>query len=710
MGKESMLGVRWVEEKAETVLRAAATVARGEIETEVATMDSETETDTDEGFDEDWADSNPLYARASGIQRISSLTLSAATSRGASIKAAVNLRSSSEAENDTDADDEGDDHNKNVKVKSLISGDSGLESGSQRNKDSVLHYFVATHDSEQTLDLYLSRIITSFLSSPLPVFAGSSESPHSIQSRFSKHQVPHSSEEGTTLEEYLNNVKINVIDKATRVASPKQIGHMTSALPYFHRPLAKLLTAMNQNVVKLETASTTTYLERETIAMMHNEFYGSVCTKSFYTHYMHSFDTALGVFTSGGTIANLTAMWVARNRALGPHSEPKMASSDFLFEFKGRRSTAAFAGVDKEGLFKALNVYGYKGAVILGSRMLHYSFKKAVDLLGFGDFGLGLVDVDEKFRIRPDALEKEVLKYQGMGYLIVSIIGIAGTTETGSIDNLDALANIARKYKIHFHVDAAWGGPLIFSREHRDKLMGIEKADTITVDGHKQLYTPMGLGLLLFANPTMASSIRKTANYIIRRESADLGQFTLEGSRPAGSLHLHAVLHLVGRDGIESLVTRSVTLVRQMENRLSGHPTRAFQTLHEPDTNILLYRYIPRVLRDKVAARAPLLESEDEVISEATRRIQARQAAEGLQGFVSRTRVQVLREGGERRWVDAFRVVIANPLTTWDDVEGVVAEQLGIGGQIEGEMVDERHSGLLAGDNVVMWIGWPFEI
>ncbi|KAJ3355866.1 hypothetical protein HDU83_002514 [Entophlyctis luteolus] len=765
-------------------------------------------TDTDEGFDEDWADSHPLYARPSGVQRMvlpvppvpppiyNTVTATpqrpvyplAAARRGQSVvsdlpepddldssandsdlrarrrRAAANAPvtgssipakaalSANTVDDASTAATDGNGHG--GATASTLSLSAGLEAGSQRNKDSVLHYFVATQESEASLDRYLTRIISSFLEAPAPVHAGTVESVHVVQERFSRHVVPHSTDVGTSLEEYLQRVKANVIDRATRVASPKQIGHMTTALPYFHRPLAKLLTAMNQNVVKLETASTTTYLERETLAMMHHEFYGRVCTRSFYAHYMHAFDTALGVFTSGGTIANITALWAARNRAL-----PACAASE---------AGGAFAGVDKEGLFRGLTVYGYKGAVVLASRMAHYSFKKAVDLLGFGDDGLCLVDVDERYRIRLDALQEAIAKYQKMEYLIVAIIGIAGTTETGSIDDLNGLASIARKHRIHFHVDAAWGGPLMFSREHCGKLDGIEKADTITVDGHKQLYTPMGLGLLLFANPTTARSIRKTANYIIRKDSADLGQFTLEGSRPASSLHLHAVLHLLGRDGIESLVTRSVTLVRQMQNRLDGHPSRGFQTLHVPDSNILLYRYIPRgFLRDKVAAWAPLTESEDEAISEATRRIQMWQSAvsetaareregtvpaaenggggsvrAGWRGFVSRTRVQVTRErDGEgqtvRRWVDAFRVVLANPLTTWEDIESVMQEQLEIGEAVENAIATEQRRVFGGGkvgansrggsdinstssggvgasftgeEGTRMWVGWPFEI
>ncbi|KAJ3416927.1 hypothetical protein HDV05_007985 [Chytridiales sp. JEL 0842] len=561
-----------------------------------------------------------------------------------------------------------------------------LEPGSQRNKDSVLHYFVATKNSEEDLDKYLSSIIQAFLDNPSAIHASNKEDPSVTKTYFTTSKVPQSGDPGTSLEHYLSSVKATVIDKATRVSSSKMIGHMTTALPYFHRPLARLLTAMNQNVVKLETASTMTYLERETIAMMHREFYAM--NTNFYNLYMHSFEHSMGVFTSGGTIANITAMWTARNKALKADAE------------KG------FRGIDKEGLFKALKVYGYEGAVIVGSAMMHYSFKKAADLLGLGDEGI-------------DELRRQVEELIAKNILIIAIVGIAGTTETGSIDNLKATASICKAHNIHFHVDAAWGGPFIFSREHKYKLNGISSADTITVDPHKQLYTPLGLGLLLFRSPTDPTFIRKTANYVIRHDSPDLGKFTLEGSRPATSLHLHATFHLLGRDGIESLVTRSATLVRQMAVRLDTHPSHAFQVLHEPSTNILLYRYVPQKLRDKVQACMSLESTEDELLSEATRRIQTRQAKEGVKGFVSRTRVfrrkgvmldsEEVVGGDGGRWVDAFRVVIANPLTRWEDVEGVIGEQLVMGVEVEKEMEVERPS-RGGKDEVKMWIGWPLEM
>ena len=224
------------------------------------------------------------------------------------------------------------------------------------------------------------------------------------------------------------------------------------------------------------------------------------------------------------------------------------------------------------------------------------------------------------------------------------------------------------------------------------------------------------------------------------KDSPDLGKFTLEGSRPATSLHLHATLHLLGRDGLNALLTRSATLTRQMATRLSTHPSRAFQTLpapHQggPATNILLYRYIPRKLRHKACGGmgpgTSMSYEEDEKVSEITRRIQERQAREGVFGFVSRTKVEMKveeEEGREcvkkmekKRCVDVFRVVLANPLTRWDDIEGVIGEQLKLGDVIEKEMgiaeegLDESkkvdgHDLGGGGGGCGMWIGWPLEM
>lgn len=293
-------------------------------------------------------------------------------------------------------------------------------------------------------------------------------------------------------------------------------------------------------------------------------------------------------------------------------------------------------------------------------------------------------------------------------------MGIAGTTETyisnnhsGSIDPLNSIAEICRRYSIHFHVDAAWGGPLIFSPDYKHKLSGISLADSITVDGHKQLYTPLGLGILLLKSPTLAYAIRKTANYVIRATSPDLGKFTLEGSRPAHALYLHASLSLLGSDGLSVLTTRSCTLVSQLHVRISTHPSWCFQALHEPQSNILLYRYIPCKLRSLICDEGyvPSLEQSN-IINEFTILIQKRQAT--TECFVSRTKV-LFRDV----LVDAFRVVVANPLTQWSDIEACLLSQIEIGALIEQEMGDEEERRSIVGvyaDMECWWPGYPFDV
>ena len=174
---------------------------------------------------------------------------------------------------------------------------------------------------------------------------------------------------------------------------------------------------------------------------------------------------------------------------------------------------------------------------------------KALDVLGLGEKSLVRIPVDEEFKIRIDLVKKEIEKVEKEGGIVLSLIGLAGSTETGSFDDLNELANLAEQHSIHFHVDAAWGGPLMFSKSLSYRLKGVERADTVTMDGHKQLYVPMGCGLLFFRHPDSSNWVKKTAKYIIRKESFDMGKFTLEGSRPATGIHLHSNLHILGVRG-----------------------------------------------------------------------------------------------------------------------------------------------------------------
>jgi glutamate decarboxylase len=153
-----------------------------------------------------------------------------------------------------------------------------------------------------------------------------------------------------------------------------------------------------------------------------------------------------------------------------------------------------------------------------------------------------------------------------------------------------------------------------------------------------------------------------------------LGRRTLEGSRAAVSLFLHAALHIIGCQGYEYLIDKSIRETQYMARLIKSRPE--FELLVEPEMNILLYRYIPAHLRSK-AERGELTASDNEVIGQANKEIQRIQRRAG-KSFVSRTTIN-MTNGDDLLPVIALRVVIANPGTTEEDIASVLKEQAVIG-------------------------------
>ncbi|MBW4642402.1 MAG: putative pyridoxal-dependent aspartate 1-decarboxylase [Goleter apudmare HA4340-LM2] len=512
-------------------------------------------------------------------------------------------------------------------------------------------FFPSIHEPElaENMDLQIANIVYDFLNASN---ANTNIDLNSLIQKFSDSQVPI---EPSSFESYFKYLTNNIITHSIHTSSPRFIGHMTSALPYFVQPLAKLMTAMNQNAVKIETAKALSFYERQALSMMHRQIYSF--SDNFYAQHIQNNQSTLGILVSGGTIANITALWCARNTSLGPKN--------------------GFGGIEKEGLALALNFYGYKGAVVIGSELMHFSFDKAVDLMGIGTQGLIKIPVDSNNRVNIQVLRQAVAKCRNQNLHIIAIIGVAGTTDSGSVDPLLEIAEIAHENNVHFHVDAAWGGPIIFSKKYRHKLAGIKQADSVTIDGHKQLYLPMGIGMVFFRDPHLASSIEKEASYTMRKGSFDLGKRALEGSRPGMSLFLHAGLNLIGLKGYEFLIDESIRKTQYMATRISA--MSEFELLVKPDTNLLTYRYIPEPLRE-VVAKKQLTKTDNLLITQLNENLQKMQRQIG-RTFISRT-TKTITSFDEKISVVALRAVIANPLTTEEDIDAVLNDQIQIGSEI----------------------------
>lgn len=467
-----------------------------------------------------------------------------------------------------------------------------------------------------------------------------------IEQDFNCAEIP---EQPAFVSDHMKSLLDKLISQSVHTSSPSFIGHMTSALPYFILPLSKLMVGLNQNLVKVETSKAFTPMERQVIGMMHRLVYQN--DDNFYEKWMHSANHSLGAFCSGGTVANITALWVARNTLL--------------------KATSDFSGITRAGLHQALNYYGYDGLAILVSKRGHYSLKKSADVLGIGQDNVIAIDIGSDHKIDCQKLREKCQELAQKNIKVLSIVGVAGTTETGNVDPLNEMADIATEFKCHFHVDAAWGGATLLSNKYRHLMAGISRADSVTIDAHKQMYVPMGAGLVVFKNQELVASIEHHAEYIVRKGSKDLGSHTLEGSRPGMAMLVYSALHIISRPGYELLINQGIEKAEYFANLIDQHPD--FELISPPELCLLTYRYVPAILQvalNELAAEQQLLINQ--LLDKLTKFIQKKQRETG-KSFVSRTRIEVEKYQGRKTLV--FRVVLANPLTSEKILADVLAEQ-----------------------------------
>jgi len=449
------------------------------------------------------------------------------------------------------------------------------------------------------------------------------------------------------LADVISDIINQIAPRAVNVASPYFVGHMTAALPFFMVHLKAIVAALNQNVIKLETSKVLSVLEKQVLAKMHRLIFKK--GEAFYSEYVQRADTSLGSFTTGGTTANITALWVARSR--------------FFTSVRG------FASVEDDGLLAAMEAHGLRRMVILASRRAHYSLKKSGGILGIGRNNVIPVDVDGRQRVDVKEMADLIKGFKKEGTGVLAVVGIAGATETGTVDPLDDLADLCSEHGIHFHVDAAWGGPVLLSRKYAHLLKGIERADSVTMDGHKQLYMPMTCGMVYFRNPRAMDSIACHSNYVNRQGSVDLGIKSLEGSREANSLILDSALKIMGRRGYALMIDHGIDTAKGFAREIQQRDM--FQLITEPVLNILTYRMVPKNLQAKLKTAGPEeMRDLNDHIDSLNIHVQRCQREAG-KSFVSRTRIR-MRPG---EFVVVLRVVLMNIMTDLSVLKDILDEQ-----------------------------------
>jgi L-2,4-diaminobutyrate decarboxylase len=268
-----------------------------------------------------------------------------------------------------------------------------------------------------------------------------------------------------------------------------------------------------------------------------------------------------GFLTSGGTLANLTALLAARS-------------------FK------APANVWQEGSQPEL--------AIMVSEQAHYSVDRAVRIMGWGEDGIIKIPSDEQFQIRPDLLEPYFLEARASGKHIIAVVGSACSTATGSFDDLNALADFCEANELWLHVDAAHGGALCFSEKYKRRLSGIERAQSVIMDFHKMLLTPVLTTAVIFRDKKLSyQTFAQKASYLFNKtaeqEWFNLGLRTFECTKPSLAIPVYTLLHTYGEQLFDEFVTQLCDLASLFARIIEGHPH--FELAHQPECNILCFRY-----------------------------------------------------------------------------------------------------------------------
>jgi len=245
-------------------------------------------------------------------------------------------------------------------------------------------------------------------------------------------------------------------------------------------------------------------------------------------------DATDGVFATGGAEANITAVLCALNNAFPEYL------NEGLFSLKGHPA-------------------------IYCSSESHHSVVRAARISGLGRNSVRTISVDEKGAIRTDELEKKVISDMSEGYLPFLIIGTAGTTGTGSIDDFHALSSIARRYSMYFHIDAAWGGAAVLNPVTRHWVEGIEKADSVTFDVHKWLSVPMSASMFITRHrEILGKTFRITTDYMPRDaenlEITDPYGHSIQWSRRFIGLKLYLSMLVFGWKGYSEVISHQVEM------------------------------------------------------------------------------------------------------------------------------------------------------
>jgi len=420
-------------------------------------------------------------------------------------------------------------------------------------------------------------------------------------------------ETAQSLHEVLQEMKGPILKNSLHVSHEKSMAHLHCP-PLLPGVLAELIIgALNQSMDSWDQSPAATYVEEELIR--------------YVTQIVKYPETADGVFTSGGTQSNYMGMLLARDAFC-------------LSQWNHR--------VQTDGLPE-----NFTKMRVLCSENAHFSVKKSISQLGLGEQAVIPVPVDEHHQMDPNEVVRIVEELESEGLLPFAVAATCGTTDYGSMDPLEDLADLCKDKGLWLHVDAAYGGGLLLSHEHRNKLAGLERADSMALDFHKWLFQPISCGVFLLKDRKHLRLLSHHADYLNPVEDEEDGILNLvdksiQTTRRFDALKVLMTLKTMGTRLLGSMIDRTMEVAQYAASELERRPW--FKVINsKPAMSTVVFQYRP-----------------DEIDSpgELNRKIQQQLFQEG-RAVIAKTAVD-----GETH----LKFTLLNPRTSEEDVDEVIDE------------------------------------
>ncbi len=365
-------------------------------------------------------------------------------------------------------------------------------------------------------------------------------------------------EEGTDPFSLLEEIRGKVLPNSFNLGSPAYFGLFNPTPTVIGIFADAIASTLNQNLAAWSHGPAGSHIEKTVIRWL--------CDLVGYG------PGAFGTLTSGGSLANYTGLKVALNEKV-----PGV----------GRKGVPAAAGAP----------------IFYVSEEAHYSMERTADMLGIGRDGMRAIEGDRDGRLETPVLEAAIAEDCRQGRLPFCVVGIAGTTTSGAIDPLEELAELCASRRLWYHVDAAWGGAARLSRKYRERLRGIERADSITLDPHKWFSVPFTAGAIVVKDgPALRRTFEVKPHYVSDRifrdhEDLNLYQFGAAGTRRLDALKVWLSLRQYGRSGYEKAIDRQAGLAEYLAEKVEASDD--LEAMSRPSLGVLCFRYAPARLRGR---------------------------------------------------------------------------------------------------------------